>query len=220
MPSQLITIKNKIALLNKKRKSYKLPSIKFYPPLAEKTIIAFEKKHSIIIPEDYRQFLLHIGNGQRGNSPFYAYFHLNTLKNALHYVVTLKKILPNFLSTPFPFTNTITKKIIYSIEKENNYCPLFAHLYDSCPEREIPGYLCLSDTGECDVFYGLIVTGEQREKMWKAGEGNYPLYKKEKNKIIQHTFFSWYEEWLDKHLENSTLQEIHSRYKEWGKLLK
>ncbi|HWY33924.1 MAG TPA: SMI1/KNR4 family protein, partial [Nitrosopumilaceae archaeon] len=47
-------------------------------PLAEESILKFERKYSVQLPPDYRNFLLVIGNG--GAGPYYG---METLENSL-----------------------------------------------------------------------------------------------------------------------------------------
>lgn len=47
------------------------------PTIEEEEIEAFERRHKILLPTDYRNFLIHIGNG--GAGPYYGIFPLGEM---------------------------------------------------------------------------------------------------------------------------------------------
>jgi hypothetical protein len=50
---------------------------KLHPPLSESTVGKFEAKYRIRLPEEYRGFLINLGNG--GAGPFYGLFKLGEM---------------------------------------------------------------------------------------------------------------------------------------------
>src|SRR4051794_1827337 len=53
---------------------------RFEPPVPSAQLEAFEKRWSITLPADYREFLLEVGNG--GAGPFYGIFRLGEWEGA------------------------------------------------------------------------------------------------------------------------------------------
>jgi len=75
------------------------------PAMTEKRVSAFEKKHGIRLPEDYRRFITTTAAG--GSQPFYG---LESLSNR-------ELELPN-LGKPFPYTLENPLIMIYLTEEE------------------------------------------------------------------------------------------------------
>jgi hypothetical protein len=110
---------------------------RFNPCLSETDITTFETQYSLVLPEEYRQFLLRLGNG--GAGPNYG---IKPLREATAYCD---------LSIPFPWT--AEKRFELHLDPE-------AELWNSWP-----GILNFSECG-CGYFDFLIVRGEQIGQIW------------------------------------------------------
>ena len=115
------------------------------PKLSEAQLKRFEQTHQIRLPEDYRLFLQHIGNG--GAGPFYG---LQPLDEAAKY---------GDLSKPFPF-----------VEATNFYEDEWTR---TDARDEHPGALQICHAG-CANYDYLIVNGSEYGKIWTANEDFYP----------------------------------------------
>src|SRR5262249_18301515 len=73
------------------------------PPLSESEVRKFEAKHRIRLPEDYRGFLIHLGNG--GAGPYYGVFKLGEMDDSFDFR-KWKEVggFVGVLSKPFPHT--------------------------------------------------------------------------------------------------------------------
>jgi hypothetical protein len=142
------------------------------PCLTEPQIQEYETTHGIQLPEDYRYFLLHVGNS--GAGPGYG----------------LKK-LPNyangFLKRSFAYTSLVnTDEIDIQSDTDDEY--------PYCGGIEILTY-------GCGYNAILVVTGEERGKIWFDNYGTLspvPYSVTDSNHI---SFLPWYEQWLDVHID-------------------
>jgi hypothetical protein len=154
--------------------------------LSEKQVANFEQQYKITLPEDYRSFLLHVGNGGLGRyggaGPCYG---ILSLEKSL---ATIKSFGLNFLSEPFPLKES---DALDCIRKRNRELPFYL-IYEDDP---LCGSLPICHQG-CGWMYVLVVSGGQKGKIWISGDGWCPLYY-EDNQI---DFLTWYEDWLDSSL--------------------
>lgn len=146
------------------------------PVLPEAALSAFEAAHGVRLPEAYRLFLKHLGNGGDG-PPEYGLAALGTAPSYAngpdkHYWTRLPDI-----SKPFPFTQTWMWE-----DGETSD--------EGAQEQVYHGSLWLGTDG-CGLDWHLIVTGPERGHVWLVcGEGIAPTEPK-------RDFLRWYEDWLD-----------------------
>jgi len=166
---------------------YESKDLALHPTVDEAEISAFEERHGVILPLEYRAFLMWIGDG--GAGPGYGMFRLHRT------VWDYDRTLPgDFLRTAFRHQEA------YDSDRD----PEFAALCDRVDRGEIPeevldrlidyevaGSLALCDEG-CGYIHRLVVTGPARGTIWIDGRGGsggiIPL---------RVTFLEWYERWLE-----------------------
>jgi len=149
------------------------------PCLPEQEIAVFEANYRIHLPEEFRLFLLNVGNGGTG-PPKYG---LNTLAQSVqrsshgHDEISNKPSLRPHL--PFP----LTEPWVWEDEDlEDNDARLHAVYND--------GHLFLGTDG-CAMDWILVVAGPERGRVWnRADVGAQPC-------VPARDFASWYEYWLD-----------------------
>ena len=155
------------------------------PPVRKNVLSRFENKHNIVLPDEYREFLLSIGDG--GAGPGYG---LQPMKESL--IGYLQQ--PLAPSQPFPYTNADTERIIHihleekrrGVEVELRHTVLLG----------TSGYICLSDHG-CGERSLLIISGEQRGKVWYAyARQGHPQFVGDSRKFRSISFLDWYENWI------------------------
>lgn len=148
-------------------------------PLTESAVAAFEARYGVSLPEDYRAFLLEVGDG--GAGPFYGVFRLD--RSDL-FARDREDLLPGFLAGAFPHTQS------------------WNGLGDGSPEAEeecddpalVRGSLNLSHQG-CGYMVRLVLNGPQRGTLWEDGRcsdmGITPF---------APGFATWYLRWLNEPL--------------------
>ena len=175
------------------------------PPLSPEEISRMEAEHKMTLPEEYRAFLLELGDG--GTGPYYG---IQPLANAIKYSDIARD--PATLSKRFPLNKPLllfdecvgegTWDDYYRrIETDEKY-------YDKvqrCISRfnkpyYTQGTLYLCDYGDA-IAFRLVVTGRESGNMWiedRAGDfgGFFPLSHEGKGET-RTTFLKWYENWLD-----------------------
>jgi hypothetical protein len=151
--------------------------LKLNPSLAPETVLAFENRHRISLPEEYREFILHIGDGGAG-PPFYGLLPLGhtTKVDVPHWFASG---YADYLAQPFPLTK-------YWMWEDEPITPAV----EAAIETLRYGNLCLGHDG-CGMFWLLIVSGPERGQIWNLTDvGITPP-------APRCTFFQWYEYWLD-----------------------
>ena len=119
--------------------------------LSESELAEFERARGCRLPEDYRVFLQHVGNGDAG-----PYYGLNSLQKAS---------IERDLSQPFPFTAATD---FYGEDNgDENYEPEL-NAYD-----DFPGIIELCDMG-CATYCYLVVNGPAYGTVWWNDENFHP----------------------------------------------
>ena len=143
--------------------------------LTEPEIEQFEQRHRIRLPDAYRLFLLHIGNGGDG-PPHYGLV-------PLHLTVPADSGFGEALAPdePFPLAGTWVWEYEIDWEKEP---PDKLRAVFRC------GHLFLGTDG-CGMDWILVVVGAERGHVWqRTGAGASPGRPR-------RDFLDWYEYWLD-----------------------
>jgi hypothetical protein len=115
---------------------------------------AFEQRHSVILPEEYRAFLLHAGNG--GAGPSYGLFPLNE---------TVISDEDGYLARPFPYIewwNGMTPPNWWDLPDAHELNARDTQVVEGYSNDErVEGSLCLSHNG-CGYYEHLVITGPGR----------------------------------------------------------
>jgi hypothetical protein len=146
------------------------------PCLSPGEVGDFESRHGIRIPDEYRAFLLEVGNGGLG-PPYYGLAVLGERLDTFDAYTINPTTGGSRLARPFPFTRSwIMEDGVPSDEGTT------ADLWNGC--------LYLGTDG-CGMTWRLVVTGPDRGVVWNVdGIGIGPTCPK-------RDFLTWYESWLD-----------------------
>lgn len=144
------------------------------PVLSEGEIAAFETRHGVRLPEDYRTFLARFGDG--GAGPYYGLIPLDGV--GLGEYFGADRSTPGLLATRFPHTTSPWNP--YDELGEDEYLD----------QRWVAGTLIVCEFG-CAAFHRLVVTGPARGQVWfddRASDGGLTR--------VADGFAPWYEAWL------------------------
>jgi hypothetical protein len=142
------------------------------PPLAEAEVAAFEKRAGVRLPDDYRRFLIIVGNGGAG-PPEYGLEALGQVPSDYH---RKAEHVVRQLALPFIYT----ERWIWE---------------DDDPSEDALGAVdrgtLVLGTDGCGLYWTLIVTGAARGQVWsQADVGISPCEP-------PREFLGWFEDWLE-----------------------
>ena len=176
--------------------------LRLNPTLSEGDVVAFERKHGVVLPQDYRQFLTEVGNG--GDGPFNEVFALGQMDDNFGYKFWQEGDgFVGDLSEPFPFEEEWNdlpampdSDLAESNEAEyDRQMEAFERVYWN--GAVINGAIPICHQG-CALRVLLVVTGSQAGFLWDDRRSEYcglrPLRLADGSAA---TFGSWYGEWLD-----------------------
>jgi hypothetical protein len=175
-------------------------------PLAEVDVCELEHRHNIKLPDEYRHFLIAVGNG--GAGPDYGVFSWGNCdggdwSEADGFV--------GILSEPFPFAvawNDLQGKPPVEPhgndeeerEYEKQYTEFERRYFDS---SLVNGAVPICHQG-CALRIWLVLTGEQTGRLWRDSRADYtglaPLLLADGSPA---TFSLWYNEWLENALQQA-----------------
>jgi hypothetical protein len=159
------------------------------PPIEEAELAFIEAQHGIILPNDYRQFLLSMGNGGAGP---YMLLPLET---------ALARYNRGLLAEPFPYTqwwNGMTPPNWFDLNLSPDEMDQVQQEEGYNEPKHTQGTLHLAHEGY-GYYVLLVVSGAERNHLWRdlragdAGIGPMPLYTSDQ----RLTFAEWYETWLN-----------------------
>jgi hypothetical protein len=174
--------------------------------LSEADLTAFERSHAILLPDDYRQFLLLAGDG--GAGPYYG---IEPLSEWNHWFEEEAES-PGFLAAPCPLVDSDALRQAWKAAQERDarrakgiFTPgaapdhAWKHLLPGDWLEWAQGTIHISDQG-CTYSARLIVSGESRGRIvYVDVQSWYPPYF-----VRDANFIDWYERWLDGVLAGAT----------------
>ena len=137
-------------------------------PIADWQLDAFERRHCVKLPEDYRWFISRVGNG--GAGPFYGVFPLGSMDDG-HEIESWEQesFMVGALSEPFPHTQEWND---LSGAPDDSLIELDESAYESQLETfeeryfsPVNGAIPICHMG-CALRIWLVVTGPERGHLW------------------------------------------------------
>ena len=183
--SRIKKLKNKISKLKYSDVLFKIffsSKPKYNPTkISEDDIMKFENKHEILLPYQFRLFLLEIGYGA---GPYNGIFSLDKMVNEL---AEWKNILncKSYIRNDFELTNADALELIENKRANEN-------LYSYKQLSSLNGLLPIATEG-CTYFFFIVLNGEQKGKIWSInidGFNSLPA-----GVTQEYDFLSWYEKW-------------------------
>ncbi|PKL77321.1 MAG: hypothetical protein CVV27_05830 [Candidatus Melainabacteria bacterium HGW-Melainabacteria-1] len=159
------------------------------PPLSEKELRSFEARHQVRLPEEYRNFLQHVGNG--GAGPYYGLYPLEQSHPFQMYTDSYFEKIRAQAGEDGLFMH-LHKRFPYDSRKSSENYELFLKLENEEDWRgneALSGLLFLCTWG-CTHYNVLEVTGEQPGRVWYWDMGG-----DETAHVMDGSFLDWYERW-------------------------
>lgn len=168
--------------------------------LSEKEIQQFEKKSQIVLPQGYRDFLLHIGNGGKAHRQFPL--PLSESADPLKNVFKAEELDWSYMSKPFIEEQC---NYYYLEDEEHNSLPddLEEEAYDRLALLALHGTLAIYNDG-CGYYDLLIVSGELAGKVISIdtchGQGF---------RVLSPSFEHYFVNWMNDRINNRQAQLEH-----------
>jgi hypothetical protein len=147
------------------------------PPLDEAAVAAFEERHGVVLPAEYRGFLREVGDG--GAGPYYGIYPLDG--TGMHSFDREERERPGHLAAPFPHTAAWAPRW-WGPDPEIDEDAYYA-------DEQTAGTLVVCHFG-CGALFRLVVTGAERGRVWfddRPSDGGM---------TPGPGFRDWYLEWL------------------------
>lgn len=176
-----------------------------HPPATICQVEAFETTYEVQLPDCYRAFVLHVGNGgtsyqNSGAGPYYGIYTLGHHLNALVYEDPRIFLKNNCCMHP-DMTNTQWKELTKILDEDGLsdevYYEEFAKIYG--------GILPLGSQG-CTYLHGLVLNGPYKGKVanLEMSADQKPFFAPDTN------FLDWYERWLDEIISGKLIKKSPS----------
>jgi hypothetical protein len=173
------------------------------PTLSEDQVSAFEIRHRVRLPDDYRKFLLHVGNG--GAGPYYGIFPLGQMDGIREHLKPWHESdgFIGVLSEPFTLTNDWNDLSGMPSDDLRDDDVEYEKQFDEFEKRYwgaslMNGVVPICHEG-CALRIWIVVTGEHAGRLWRDRRAEYmgvePMLTAEGSPT---TFSRWYNEWLDR----------------------
>lgn len=205
-------LKNKLIQLARKDKNFQnfgseSHLYKLNPCLSKAEIQAFEVVNKITLPEDYRNFLLEVGNG--GAGPGYGLLELKVKKEEGTAEV-LQGEKDHYLSQPFLLDKAWNNPYLLDPDEE------FVNIDE---DKLMQGTIYVAHYG-CGIYACLVITGNQQGTIWiddRSSDGGiypcslqiaysyhcYEIKEEELQSALREpalSFYDWYDHWLNSSL--------------------
>jgi hypothetical protein len=178
------------------------------PPLSEAEVAAFERKHHIALPDDYRYFLTQVGNG--GAGPSHGVLPLGewAFTDKLHKIDDPEWHIDGEPGKPFQHTRAwnLPESIralepdpdaALSFEEEGRQMEEWDKVRQAAYAHVMDGAVPICERG-CGLLQWLVVNGPQRGFIWDDNladdAGIEPHFDSSGRPL---TFADWYLAWLD-----------------------
>ncbi|BAZ11102.1 hypothetical protein NIES4071_29280 [Calothrix sp. NIES-4071] len=217
MSDKIENLKNKLRQLTSLDKSFEVfgsesHEYKLNPCLSETEVNNLEAKYKVTLPDEFRNFVLKVGNG--GAGPGYGLIGIDNVE-----LSKIELLGSDFLSLPFAFDGEWNNLDL--LQNTNGDSP--NAYYDP---KLVRGSLLVAEYG-CGIEARLVITGTQSGKIWiddRVGEGGiYPLtshcaaffhddpdiednlYESVEEVKEALSFYEWYDNWLNRSISQVVL---------------
>lgn len=172
----------------------------FNAPIEMNTLRAWERAHGVELPEEYRDYLLALGNG--GAGPFFGIHPLGMWEG--HEIVSMDDALGD-LRAPFPHREAwnlpaarFEPPDFEDDDAENAWNAQLDADYDD--RSLVNGAIWIADHG-CALRTLLVVTGRERGNVWADLRAENAGLTPHVDRDGRHlTFGDWYMAWLEQRL--------------------